>query len=285
LAEPRESLGGKMPPPGLGTMQLTGPLILGPPPDWEAAVDLLRTARDLGVVVFDSAWYYGPHVTHRLLVDAFGPRLEELVVVTKAGNSRGPGGSWAPALGVAQIAAACEDDLRLLLLERLPLVLLRWQPRPADDDAFLDALHVLIRLRDAGKIERIGLSNVALRHVRLASTATQVAAISNAFSVTSRRGSDVVDWCTKNSVPFLAYYPLLGGDVVRKPEVQHHAATLGLTSAQVAIAWLRAVSPVMLPIPGTRDVRHLRQNVAAHHFVLPRDVLAELMAVRATGIR
>ena len=148
-----ESLFSDTLPPGLGTMQLTGRGVLGPPDDWEAAVDLLRTARELGVVVFDSAWYYGPHVTRKLLVDAFGPSLRDLVVVTKAGNSRGPGGTWAPALDVAQIATACEDDLRLLVLERLPLVLLRWHPRPGDEAAFLDALEVLLRLREAARLK------------------------------------------------------------------------------------------------------------------------------------
>lgn len=168
---------------GYGTMQLTGEGVWGPPSDWSQAVSLVRTAYDLGVRLFDTAWYYGPQVTHRLLVDALYPFPEDVVVLTKAGNSRGRNGSWVPALTAADLVYACEQDLRLLRLETLPLALLRWSPMPGDDEIFLEAVQVMLSLKTEGKIGNIGLSNVHQRHIDSASAILDVAAaVSNAFT-------------------------------------------------------------------------------------------------------
>lgn len=282
-SEVQEALAGGDLPPGFGTMQLTGPRVLGPPRDRDAAVALLRTARELGVTVFDSAWYYGPAVTHGLLVEAFGSTLSELLVVTKVGNSRGARGSWVPALDPGSIRGAHAEDLRQLRLQSLALVLLRWQPRPGDEGAFLEALNVLAEAQERGTVKSIGLSNVTLEHVRIAARVLRISAVSNAYSVLSRRGEDVLHWCTAHRVPFLAYYPLLGGEVVQRAAVQQAARTLGVTPAQVAIAWLRAISPSILPIPGTSNERHLRDNIDAHHLELPSHVVQELSQVPASG--
>lgn len=261
---------------GYGTMQLTGRGVWGPPDDVDEAKFLLRTAYDLGVRVFDSAWYYGPGVTHQLIREALSPFSDDLVVVTKAGNSRGPNRSWVPALQPDQLREACETDLRLLALDSLPLTLLRWHPHASDDDIFLEALETLIDLQRAGDLQRIGLSNVTLRHLTLASSCANIAAVSNPFSINSQREPDVVDWCTTAGVPFLAYYPLLGGDVVRRPPLQWLAGELDLTPAQVALAWLTAQSPVVVPIPGTRDRQHLIDNIAAQQIQLPQEYLDKL---------
>lgn len=260
---------------GYGAMQLTGRNAWGPPDDWSAAVRLLREAYDYGVGLIDTAWYYGPYVAQELIADALHPYPQDLVLVTKAGNSRGPGGSWTPALSPQELRKACEIDQRLLRVETLPLVLLRWSPL-ASDEAFTEALSTLMDLQQAGGVANIGLSNVSVRHVTLALTLTPVAAVSNAYSLDYRRGTDVLDACAKAHIPFLPYYPLRGGHALRQPLVKGVAQDLGVSPAQIAIAWLCAQSDHVVPIPGSRSKRHLYENIEAQRMVLPAPVLKVL---------
>lgn len=260
---------------GYGAMQLTGRSAWNSPDDWSAAVGLLREAHDCGVGLIDTAWYYGPYVAQQLIADALYPYPNDLVLVTKAGNSRGLGGSWAPALSPQDIRKACQIDQKLLRVETLPLVLLRWSPL-AGDEAFGEAVGTLIDLQQAGGVANIGLSNVSMHHLRLALTMTPVAAVSNAYSLDQRRGADVLEACAAAHIPFLPYYPLHGGRTLRHPLVKQVAQDLGATPAQIAIAWLCAQSDYVVPIPGSRSRRHLRENVEAQRMVLPspaREVL------------
>jgi pyridoxine 4-dehydrogenase len=261
---------------GYGTMQLTGPGVWGPPPDWREAVALLRLAYDLGVRLFDSAWYYGPGVTHRLIAEAFRPYPSDLVLVSKVGNSRGADRSWVPALAPSQLREACHRDLRLLQVERLPLVLLRWHPAPADGTSFEAAFSTMLELQEAGSIDRIGLSNVTRYELDQALESSPVAAVSNSFSINNERDVEVLRRCAALSIPYLPYYPLLSGDVVRRGAVQRIARSLGLSPAQVAIAWLRAQAAIIVPIPGTRNPSHLRENVEAQRITLPVESLEAL---------
>lgn len=261
---------------GYGTMQLTGPGVWGPPPQWTEAVALLRLAYELGVRLFDSAWYYGPAVTHRLLAEALWPYPDDVVLVSKVGNSRGAERSWVPALAPRRIREACHRDLELLRVERLPLVLLRWHPRSPDRTPFETALATVMELREAGKVDRIGLSNVTLHELEKALGVLPVAAVSNSFSITNGRDGAVLQRCQEKGIPYLPYYPLLSGEVLRRGAVQRVARSLGLSPAQVSIAWLRAQSPVVVPIPGTSNPAHLRENVAAQRLVLPPESLRQL---------
>lgn len=272
----------QLPPPlapttiGLGTMQLTGPRVLGPPPDWASAVSLLRTALELGVELFDSAWYYGPDVTHRLLVDAFGATVKGLTIVTKAGNSRGLGGSWVPALNPKEITAAVERDLRHLHLDALPLALLRWHPLPGDISNYMDSIGTMAALQRAGHILELGLSNVTLNHITAALSVTHVAAVSNAYSLYNRRDLLIVKHCATQGIPFLPYYPLMGGEVAQRTILQRISMKCGLKPAQLAIAWLKAQPGTIIPIAGTSQICHLQDNVVACRTQLPRQLLAEL---------
>lgn len=261
---------------GYGAMQLAGRGAWGPPPNRSDAVSLLRAAHKWGVTVIDTAWYYGPYVVQELIAEALYPYPADLLLVTKAGNSRGDRGSWVPALRPCDLRQACETDLRLLRLQSLPLVLLRWSPQPSDDAPFADAVGTLVRLQEYGWLERIGLSNVTLRHLRSASTTTAIAAVSNAFSLDNRRDAAVLAYCSSMSIPYLPYYPLLSGHVLRQPAVQLVARELAITPAQLAIAWLRAQSPSVIPIPGTRSPIHLRDNIAAQRLALPSHALRTL---------
>lgn len=265
-------------------MQLTGPDAWGVPPDRADAIDLLRCAYDWGVRLFDSAWYYGPGVTHDLLVEALSPFPDDIIIVTKAGNSRGPGRSWIPALTPNDLRAACERDLSWLKVEVLPLALLRWQPRQGDESAFLDALATMLELRDAGKIIGVGLSNVTLRHLTTALALAPIAAVSNSFSLIARRETRVLDVCNREAIAFLPYYPLLGGDVLRRPALQAMARRHGITPAQLALIWVKSRGPSVIPIPGTQDKRHLRDNIEACRIEVTRDELSLLSDLVEPGL-
>ena len=261
---------------GFGTMQLTGAGVWGAPADPAGAVTLLRDAYERGVRLFDSAWYYGPGVTHRLLAEAFRPYPDDLVLLTKAGNSRGPDRSWRPVLTPAALRDACEQDLKLLGLEALPLVLLRWNPSEDDGAAFLDAVRTMAGLQREGKVVQVGLSNVRLRHIEFARAVLNVAAVSNAFSVGDQRDRDTLSACSVAGTPYYPYYPLLGGADLHRPAVEAVARESGATPAQVALAWVLAQSSVIVPVPGTRDRGHLRENVEAASLVLTGDQLVRL---------
>jgi len=268
---------------GYGTMRLTGPRIFGPPADRDEAVRVLRRAVELGVRVVDTAWYYGPYVADEILAEALHPYPDDLVIVTKLGGARRDDGSWYSALSPEQLRAGCEHDLRLLKLDAIPVTHLRWMPNA--DAAFADALGALLDLRREGKIEHIGVSNVDLPQLELALRETRVATVSNAYSVLDRTHEDLVARCEAEGVPFLPFFPLgaspvrSGAGVAGTGPIDETAGRLGATQTQVALAWLLARSPVMLPIPGTSRVAHVEENIAAAELRLPDDDLRALDAL------
>ena len=184
---------------GYGTMRLTGPGIWGPPTDQDEAVRVLRRAVELGVRVIDSAWYYGPEAAHQLVREALSPYPDDLVLVTKLGGSRREDKSWFAALTAELLRKGCEDDLRLLGLESVPVTHLRWM---GDDSAsFEDALATMLELKAEGKIQRIGLSNVSLEQLDAAMAQTEIVTVSNLYSVGQRADDPVVDRCTEAASP------------------------------------------------------------------------------------
>ena len=269
LSQPRTAI-------GLGSMQLTGPGVLGPPPNWSQAIHLLQKGYEWGVRVIDSAWYYGPMVTHKLICEAFQPWPSDLLVITKLGNSRDERGSWVPVLDPDNLEEGCNTDLRLLAMDSLPLSMLRWNPTLRDDDAFTIAFAKMVDLVHQGKVQRIGLSNIQLRHLQLAQQAWRISAVSNRYSLLATRGSDVLEYCAAHEIAFLPYYPFLGGEVLRNPRLQKAARQLAVSTAQLALAWLRAQSPVVVPIPGTASLQHLQENIAGQQLTLTPEVISEL---------
>ena len=153
----------------------------------------------------------------------------------------------------------------------MPVTHLRW-----DDEAgvpFEDALETMLELQKEGKIRHLGLSNVSLGQLELAMTQAEIVTVSNAYSVTDRSDDAVVDRCTAHAIPYLPYFPLAIGKVTEQGALMRAAEQLGATAAQVALAWLLSRSPVMLPIPGTRSLQHLEENVAAAGISLPAEML------------
>ncbi|MCU1674200.1 MAG: putative oxidoreductase [Frankiales bacterium] len=262
---------------GYGTMRLTGPRIFGPPAYRDEAVRVVRRAVELGVRVVDTAWYYGPYVANEVLAEAVHP-YDDLVLVSKLGGARRDDGSWYAALTPDELRTGIEHDLRTLRVESIPVVHLRWMPDASVP--FGEALGAMVELREAGKLQHIGLSNVSLAQLEAALDVTPVVSVSNAYSVLSRGDDAVLERCTELGIAYLPFFPL-GASPVRSgagtsAALEAVAELHDATVTQVALAWLLQRSPVVLPIPGTSSVAHLEENLAAPSLVLTPEDLAEL---------
>jgi aryl-alcohol dehydrogenase-like predicted oxidoreductase len=273
---------------GYGAMRLPGKDIWGEPDDPERARRVLRRAVELGINFIDTAWYYGPLVSNRLIAEALHPYPRDLVIATKLGGKRLPDKGWAPALRPEELRQGAEEDLRTLRLERLDVVHLRHMP--ASRVPFLESLDALLALQAEGKIRHLALSNVGVREIELARARTPVVSVQNMFNVSGGGGEiarfthsevddpeGVLDFCTRNDIAFLPFFPLAVGNVAKaKPALSAIAGAHQATPAQIALAWLLARSPVMLPIPGTSSVEHLEENWDARRIALTPDEIAAI---------
>jgi pyridoxine 4-dehydrogenase len=259
---------------GFGTMRLTGEGIWGEPHDRPEAIRVLRRAVELGVNFIDTADAYGPNVAEQLIAEALHPYPPGLVIATKGGFTRPGPDRWVEDGRPEYLRAACEESLQRLRLERIDLYQLhRIDPMvPAED-----SLGVLKDLQTEGKIRHIGLSEVTIAQIEHARTIVPIVSVQNRYSLTDRQYEDIVDYCERESIGFIPWYPLAGGELTGSGSpIQRIAKELGATNAQLAVAWLLARSPVMLPIPGTSKVTHFEENVAAAALKLDARQLKEL---------
>jgi aryl-alcohol dehydrogenase-like predicted oxidoreductase len=261
---------------GFGAMRITGNGIWGEPRDHGEAIRVLRRAVELGVNFIDTADSYGPDVSERLIAEALHPYPQGLIIATKGGFERPGPDRWVENGRPEYLRAACEGSLRRLRVERIDLYQLhRIDPKvPAADQ-----IGAMKRLQEEGKIRHIGLSEVGVRQIKQARAIASIVSVQNRYSLTDRTHEDVVDYCEKERIGFIPWYPLAAGDVVGTHTIERIAAQVGATSAQLAIAWLLARSPVMLPIPGTSQTVHLEENVAAASLNLTADVMKQLKKV------
>jgi pyridoxine 4-dehydrogenase len=264
---------------GFGAMQLPGRGAFGPPRDRAEALAVVRRAVELGVDHFDTAQYYGPDVANELLRTALHPYDSRLVLVSKVGAARDAKGGWIPAQEPEQLRAGVLDNLRSLEVERLDVVNLRVTGADGDFDGQLDAM---IAMRDEGLIGAVGLSNVNLAQLEHALTRTPVACVQNPFNLVDRGGEDVLRACTDRGIAFVPFFPLgaaFGRErVLGHPAVKATALRLDVTPAQVALAWILAVAPNTLLIPGTASLEHLEENVAAGRVTLDDEAMTALSA-------
>jgi pyridoxine 4-dehydrogenase len=260
---------------GFGAMRITGGGIWGEPPDHDEAIAVLRRAVELGVNFIDTADSYGPFVSERFIAEALHPYPEDLVIATKGGLVRPGPGRW-PADGRPQhLRAACDESLQRLRLEQIPLYQLH---RPDRKVPFEDSVGALVELKSEGKIRHIGLSNVTERQLDQAMRLTPVVSVQNRYSTVDRSSESMLDRCETESIAFLPWAPVEGGDIDRDAVVARIAKVHDATPHQVALAWLLARSPVTLPIPGTGSVAHLEENMAAASLRLTPEEVAELNA-------
>lgn len=273
---------------GYGAMRLPGKDVWGEPDDPAGARAVLRRAVELGIDFIDTAWFYGPLVSNRLIAEALHPYPRGLVLATKLGGKRLPDRGWGAALRPEELRRGAHDDLRTLRLERLDLVHLRWIASAGVP--FLEALDTLRAMQSEGIIRHIALSNVDAAQLTLARTRTPIVAVQNLFNVSGGGGpaarhsnsevddpEGVLELCTRESIAFVPFFPLAVGGVTRdRPVLAEIARQRGVTPAQVALAWLLARSPMMLPIPGTRSLDHLEQNWRARAIALSAQEVAAI---------
>ena len=275
---------------GFGAMQLAGPGVFGPPKDPEGARAVLRRAIELGVDHIDTSQYYGPDVVNELIREALHPYPESLKLVTKVGVRRGDDGAWNPALSPAELRAGVEDNLRSLRVERMDLVNLRMADGSGGPGVPLpEQLGALEELREEGKLDLIGVSNVTREGLESALREVEVAAVQNAYSLLDRGNDEIVEICRGREIAFVPFFPLgsafaggpgkLGEDM----EITAVAAAHEATPSQVALAWLLARYQRILLIPGTTSIAHLEENLAAGELRLSDDDLAALDAVEEVG--
>lgn len=259
---------------GFGAMRITGKGIWGEPENPEEARAVLKRAVELGINLIDTADSYGPHVSERLIGKTLHPYPEDLVIATKGGLLRDGPGQWRRDARPEHLREACEGSLKRLKLDRIDLYQLhRIDPRvPAEEP-----LGALAELREEGKIRHIGLSEVSVEQIQRAQQIVPIVSVQNRYNLTDRDSEDVLDFCEREGIGFIPWFPLATGDLARPGGPLDEIATrYGASPGQVALAWLLWRSPVMLPIPGTSSVEHLVENVAAASLELDEEEFAEL---------
>jgi pyridoxine 4-dehydrogenase len=259
---------------GYGAMRITGKGVWGPPANRAEAIRVLRRALELGIDFIDTADSYGPHVSEEIIAEALHPYPTGLVIATKGGFDRPGPDQWVENGRPEHLKSTCEGSLRRLRLDRIDLYQLhRIDPKvPAEDQ-----LGALKDLQAQGKIRHIGLSEVKVRQIQQAQTIVPIVSVQNRYSVTDRGSEDVLEYCEKQHIAFIPWFPLAAGRLTGASSPINRVATRSkATPSQVALAWLLSRSPVMLPIPGTSSVEHLEENVAAAGLKIDQDAMREL---------
>ena len=259
---------------GFGAMRITGKGIWGEPADRAECIRVLRRAIELGINFIDTADSYGPSVSEEIIAEALHPYPANLVIATKGGFDRTGPDKWVENGKPEHLRWACEGSLRRLRLERIDLYQLhRIDPKvPAEDQ-----LGTLKDLQAQGKIKHIGLSEVSVRQIEHAQTIASIVSVQNRYSITDRGAEDVLEYCEKGEMAFIPWFPLAAGRLAgENSPISRLAAQLKATPPQIALAWLLARSPVMLPIPGTSKAKHLEENVAAADLKIEPEEVQEL---------
>ena len=266
---------------GFGAMRITGNGIWGEPADRAAAVRVIRRVVELGINFIDTADSYGPQVSEEIIAEALYPYPAGLVIATKGGFERPGPNRWVENGRPEHLRSACEGSLRRLRLERIDVYQLHRIDFkvPAEDQ-----IGALKSLQAEGKINHIGLSEVSVRQIQHAQTMAPIVSVQNRYSLTDRASEAVLQYCEKQKIGFIPWFPLAAGKLSSSHgPMQRLAAQWKVTPSQLALAWLLHHSPVMLPIPGTSQIGHLEENVAAAGLQLDESMLREIdRAARAT---
>jgi pyridoxine 4-dehydrogenase len=259
---------------GFGAMRITGKGIWAQPADPAGARELLREVVAAGVDLIDTADSYGPEVSENLIAEALSPYPEGLVIATKGGLTRPGPNRWEPAARPERLKRCCEDSLRRLELERIDLYQLhRVDPQVPIEDS----VGALAELQQEGKIRLIGLCNVSADELERAQQIAEIVSVQNRYNFADRHSEEVLGECERQGLGFMPWHPLAVGDLARPGGTldeleRRHDASPG----QVALAWLLAHSPVMLPIPGTSSIAHFEENLEAAELELSQDELDAL---------
>jgi aryl-alcohol dehydrogenase-like predicted oxidoreductase len=268
---------------GYGAIRVAGEGVWGEPADPERVRAVLRRAVELGIGLIDTAWFYGPHVANRFIAEALRPYPKHVVIATKLGSRRTPDEGWAPFARPEELREGAEHDLRDLKRDVLDVVHFRFMGHSGVP--FLESLDGMIALQKAGKIRHIALSGVGVTQLTQALECTTIVAVQNMFNIAggggafAKRTHSIVDdpegvlaLCEQRGIAFLPYFPLGSGSLGKpQPALSAVAKKHGVTTSQVALAWLLARSPVTVPIPGTTSLAHLEENWNARTIQLSPD--------------
>jgi pyridoxine 4-dehydrogenase len=262
---------------GFGAMRLTGEGIWGPPKDRNKALAVLRRAVELDVNFIDTADSYGPAVSEELIAEALYPYPAGLVIATKGGWNRPGPNQWTHDATPAHLRKAVEGSLTRLRLDRIDVYQLHIPDPVVPFDA---SVETLAQLRNEGKIRLVGLSNVTQEHIERARKIVPIVSVQNRYSFADREWDYVVDYCERNGIAFIPWYPLGAGKVAGEV-LNRIVQARNASPTQIALAWLLHRSPIMLPIPGTSSIEHLEQNVAAASLRLSEEEYEKLSRVPA----
>ena len=260
---------------GFGAMRITGNGVWGDPPDIDRAKATLRRVVELGVTFIDTADSYGPSVSEELIAEALRPYPDDLVIATKGGLVRPGPGRWNPDGRPEHLREACEGSLRRLRLEQIPL----WQlHRPDPRVPLAESMGAIAELKAEGKIRHVGISNVSEAQLREAQRIVPIVSVQNRYNVGDRQSQPLIDLCEQDDMVFLPWAPIQ--ETERRAAVAVAAEKRGATERQIVLAWLLAISPVVVPIPGTGSPEHAEENIAATAIDLTRE---EMDAISTGG--
>jgi len=260
---------------GFGAMRITGSGIWGEPPSRDQAIATLRRVVELGVNFIDTADSYGPDVSETLIAEALHPYPDDLVIATKGGLTRPGPNRWETDGRPEHLREVCEGSLRRLRLEQIPLYQFH-RPDPAVPLA--ESIGAIAELKNEGKIRHVGLSNVTEDQFREAQRIVPIVSIQNRFNVADRGSEPLIDLCEQEAMVFLPWAPIQ--QTGRRAAVAVAAEKRGVTEHQIALAWMLAISPATLPIPGTGSPEHAEENIAAAAIDLSGD---EMEAINKGG--
>jgi pyridoxine 4-dehydrogenase len=251
---------------GFGAMRITGPGIWGDPPSRDQAIATLRRVVELGINFIDTADSYGPEVSETLIAEALHPYPDDLVIATKGGLIRPGPNRWEADGRPEHLREVCEGSLRRLRLEQIPLYQFH-RPDPAVPLA--DSIGTIAELKNEGKIRHVGISNVSESQLREAQQIVPIVSVQNRYNAADRRSESLIDLCEQEQLVFLPWAPVQESD--KNPAVLAAAGQHGVTRHQVVLAWMLAMSPQILPIPGTGSIGHAEENIAAASVELTPD--------------
>ena len=260
---------------GFGAMRLTGEGIWGPPRDRAASIAVLRRAVELGVNFIDTADSYGPNVSEELIAEALAPYPKDLVIATKGGWNRPGPNQWTHDASPAHLREAVEGSLKRLRLDRIDVYQLHVPDPVVPFDA---SIETLANMQSEGKIRLVGLSNVTVEHIERARKIVPIVSIQNRYSFADREWDNVVDYCERNGIAFIPWFPL-GAGRVAGGLLERIAKARKVKPIQIALAWLLKRSPIMLPIPGTSSIAHLEENIQAASLQLSENEYLELTGI------
>ncbi|MFH7013893.1 aldo/keto reductase [Flavobacterium sp. FlaQc-52] len=270
---------------GYGTMRLPGDFVWGEPKNKDEALEILRTASRKGINFLDTADFYGDDITNKLIAETLYPYNDDLLICTKVGAGRTPDKGWCVFDTPENLRTSIERNLKTLKLEQLSLVHFRVMPN--SETPFKESLQTMFDMQKEGKILHIGLSNVSPEELEIGLSMGNIVSVENAFGYGQRtsfelhgmqtRGlQEVMPLCIANNITMVPFWSLLNSLSKNDDKIAVIAKKYKISTAQLNIAWLLHFNDLILPIPGTSQLKHFEENIAALDIQITEEDMAFL---------